>query len=343
MPRIAGISSNTVPWEILRAGGCSPRLMQDEPGPTPFADRFMEDVFERRFRVAFDRLCCGAWDHMEVVVIPRTSEQEHKLYLYLRESVRLGYSQSRPELYLYNLLHSRTAESYGYGLERTRQMAEDFQASEDGLRKAIVESNRARMAVRSILEFRRQGRIPGSEAIRMIGGFYCQNRSEFAESVQEKLNSVNGAASASSPRVLIKGAPLDHDALHRLVEEQGGYVAAEDDWRGSRAAGESDIRTEGDPVVAVFEKYYYDAVSPRVHPSEEADAWFRREVQRGHIHGVLFYVPLHDDVVGWDYPRHLAFVQSCGVPSLLIRECGASGPGPALIEQIAGFVQRLHK
>ena len=59
--RIAGITSNTVPWEILRAAGYTPRLLEDEPGPTPHADRFMEDVFDRRIRVIFDRLCAGAW------------------------------------------------------------------------------------------------------------------------------------------------------------------------------------------------------------------------------------------------------------------------------------------
>jgi len=86
--RIAGITSNTVPWEILRAAGHTPVLLEDEAGPTPHADRWMEDVFDRRFRVIFDRLSSGAWNHLDRVVIPRTSEQEHKLYLYLREIAR---------------------------------------------------------------------------------------------------------------------------------------------------------------------------------------------------------------------------------------------------------------
>lgn len=342
MQRIAGITSNTVPWEILRAAGFSPRLMQNEPGQTPHADRFMEDVFERRFRVAFDRLYSGAWDDLEVVVIPRTSEQEHKLYLYLREAARLDYSQGIPRLYLYDLLHSRSTESYAYGLDRTRQMTRDFQVTDEGLREAILESNRARAAVRTILESRRQGRLTGSEAIRLIDGFYSKDRGAFADRVQEKLAGRECAPPVTSPRILIKGAPLDHSSLHELIEEHGGYVCAEDDWRGSRAAGESDVRIDGDSVVALFEKYYYDAVSPRVHPPEQADTWFHRQLEQGQVDGVLFYVPLKDDVVGWDYPRHLKFVHSRGIPSLLIRESGAPEPSPALIEQIAPFVQSLH-
>jgi hypothetical protein len=78
-----------------------------------------------------------------------------------------------------------------------------------------------------------------------------------------------------------------------------------------------------------------------VHPPGEADAWFHREIERSQVEGVLFYVPLEDDVVGWDYPRHLAFVQSRGIPSLLVRESGAPEPGPALAQQVAGFVHSL--
>ena len=183
----------------------------------------------------------------------------------------------------------------------------------------------------------------GSETVRMISGFYCENRGEFAKDVQATLNALQSTPAVNAPRILIKGAPLESTTLHRLVEQHGGFVAAEDEWRGSRAAGESDISMEGDPVVAIFEKYYYDAVSPRVWPSEQADAWFHRQIEQGSLNGVLFYVPLEDDVVGWDYPRHLQFVQSQGVPSLLVRDRSELEPSPALIEQIASFVGSLHR
>ncbi|MEO5922331.1 MAG: 2-hydroxyacyl-CoA dehydratase family protein [Bryobacteraceae bacterium] len=324
MSRIAGITSNTVPWEILRAAGYSPRLLGDEPGPTPFADRFMEDVFERRFRVIFDRLCSGAWNDLDIVVLPRTSEQEHKLYLYLREMTRLGYSERVPKLYLYNLLHTRAPESYDYGLERTRQMVQDFQASDQELRIAIAESNRARAIVREILRLRREGRMEGSVAVDMIAGFYNTNRDQFAEQAQARLVSTLPVVSGSRPRILFKGSALDHSGLHRLVEQHGGYVVAEDDWHGSRAAGDTDIQTDGDPVAAIFHKYFLDAVSPRVRPPAEVDAWFHREIEESNIQGVIFYIPLEDDVVGWDYPRQLAFLQSKGLPSLLIRDSVAA-------------------
>ncbi len=340
MERIAGFTSNTVPWEILRAAGYAPRLLETEAGATPYADRFMEDVFDRRIRVIFDRLCSGAWTP-EVVVIPRTSEQEHKLYLYLRETARLGSMRRMPRLYLYNLLHTRTPESYQYGLERTREMVADFGASEDALRDAIEESNRARGAVRDVLQLRREGRLEGSAAIQAIQGFYVTDRVQYANQVTRLAEQHRLAEPVSKPRILIKGAPLHHAALHFLIEQWDGYVVAEDDWRGSRAAGETDIAADRDPATAIFEKYFYDAVSPRIHPPEVADAWFHQEVDRSQVDGVVFYVPLEDDVVGWDYPRHLEFAESRKIPSTLVRTDGASGPARELVQQISAFVRSL--
>ena len=341
MHRTAGFTSNTVPWEILRAAGYDSRLMEDDAGPTPYADRFMEEVFDRRFRVIFDRLCSGAWNHLNVVVIPRTSEQEHKLYLYLREAARLHASDHVPRVYLYNLLHTRSPESYTYGLDRTREMVRDFDAAEIRLGEAIIESNRARAAVREILQLRRECRLEGSVAMNLIRGFYAEDRHQFAENVRMQLPALRCAPAVSRPRILIKGAPLKSDVLHRLVEHHGGYVAGEDDWRGSRAAGERDIPLEGDPVVAIFEKYYYDAVSPRIYPAEAAETWFQRQIEDREADGVLFYLPHEDDVEGWRYPRHLHFLRTRGVPSLLIRDIGLLEPNAESAAQLATFIEGL--
>jgi benzoyl-CoA reductase/2-hydroxyglutaryl-CoA dehydratase subunit BcrC/BadD/HgdB len=294
----------------------------------------MEDVFDRRFRVVFDRLCAGAWNHLDKVVIPRTSEQEHKLYLYLREIARTEAAGAIPELYFYNLLHTRAPESYDYGLERTRQMVRDFDVSEDELRAAIAESNRARGCVRDILRKRSEGRLEGSAALEMIRGFYTEDRGAFADRIVERLKEVDEHVAADRPHVLIKGALLKDTSLHRLVEEAGGYVVAEDDWRGSRAAGDTDVCANKDTATAIFEKYFYDEVSPRVYPVKHRDAWYQREIEKGHVDGVLFYVPLEDDVQGWDHPTQLAYLESRSIPSIVLREDTAP---------LAGFVGSLRR
>ena len=81
----------------------------------------MEDVFSARMKAIFDFLISPDAASLSAVVIPRTSEQEHKLYLYLREVVRQG-GERAPEPILYNLLHARSPEAEAYGLERTRDL-----------------------------------------------------------------------------------------------------------------------------------------------------------------------------------------------------------------------------
>jgi benzoyl-CoA reductase/2-hydroxyglutaryl-CoA dehydratase subunit BcrC/BadD/HgdB len=320
---IAGFTSNTVPWEILQAAGFAPMLLERDEGPTPLADNWMEDVFEGRIRVLFDRIATGAWNHLDAVVIPRTSEQEHKLYLYLREVERNGSAAPMPRLHLYNLPHTRLPESYAYGLERTRQLAADLNLEDEAaLCGAIAESNRARAAIRKLLDFRERGLVEGSEAMRLIHGFYTMNRDEFARKLEATWEVFAGREQRARPRLLIKGSSLDHTGLHCAIESLGGFVAGEDDWRGSRAAGTMDVSTEGDPLIAIFEKYYLDTPSPRVFPAAAADAWFAARVAGGNVDGVVFHLPSSDDVAGWDYPRHLEFLRSKMIPSLLIRESG---------------------
>jgi benzoyl-CoA reductase/2-hydroxyglutaryl-CoA dehydratase subunit BcrC/BadD/HgdB len=207
-------------------------------------------------------------------------------------------------------------------------MIRDFDVSEDELRDAIAESNRARRCVRDILQKRREGCLEGSAALEMIRGFYSEDRSVFADRTLERLKGMQDQVAAHRPHILIKGAPLNDASLHRTVEQAGGYVVAEDDWRGSRAAGDTDVCVNdvcvnSDPATAIFEKYFYDEVSPRVHPVEHRDAWYQREIERGHVDGVLFYVPLEDDVQGWDYPEQLAYLNARSIPSVVVRENSA--------------------
>lgn len=130
------------------------------------------------------------------------------------------------------------------------------------------------------------------------------------------------------------GAAVNSCALHHSVEGAGGYVAAEDDWRGSRAAGERDVRSDIDPVTAIFEKYFYDEVSPRIPSAAGRDQWLERQLTDGEIAGVVFYLPLEDDVEGWDYPRRLALLNARRIPSIDVRDSSASA-------QITTFIRSL--
>lgn len=326
-----------MPWELIRAAGFQPFLLSPRKTETPLADRYMEDVFTSRIKGIFDFLLSPGAQALAAVIIPRTSEQEHKLYLYLREVIRQGLAQT-PLPILYNLLHARSPEAQSYGLDRTRELKTQLEqlsgrtTEPEALRAATEESNAARHAIRDLLKMREANppKLSGSEALPLIGAWYFMDRAKYANLAREALLEIQTRAPLTGPRILIKGAPQDNIDFTAAVEALGAVVVAEDDWWGSRAAGR-DIAVEKDPLEAIFEKYYFDAPSPRVFPAATADDWFCRKAAE--VDGVIFYLPPDDDVLGWDYPRLRDFLDQRAIPHRMLRT--------ACAETIAPFVQRL--
>jgi len=336
---VAAFTSNTVPWEILSAAGFYPLLLSPARGATTHADIYMEETFDGRTRGIFEHLLTGEWRFIDTLIIPRTSEQEHKLFLYLREVARQEPQRKLPKVHLYNLLHARTPEARVYGLERTRELVELLPpASKDSLHEAIAQSNAARAAVRSLLSLR-PDRLSGADVLELIGAFYFMDRAEYAALATAAAHELASRPAHRRPRILVKGSPVDHCHLHRAIEDHGAVVWAEDDWWGSRAAG-VDIQAEIDPIEAIFEKYYLDAPSPRVFPQAAADEWFLKALDG--TDGVVFYVPPEDAVFGWDYPRLRAVLNQRGIPHLLIRaDASAEGLSAECHEEIETFVARV--
>ena len=70
----------------------------------------------------FESALAGDWGFLSALIFTRTSEQDYKAYLYLREVLREGQG-GLPPLWFYDLLHSPSAQAYDYGLARTRELA----------------------------------------------------------------------------------------------------------------------------------------------------------------------------------------------------------------------------
>ena len=345
---VVGLTSNTVPSELIRAAGFFPVMLRPAQCATPAADEFMEkNVFQARIRQIFESAVGGELDFLRAIVLSRTSEQEYKLFLYLREVAREGSRDGMPPVYLYGLLHSQSAETHAYGISRTEELKRQLEeiagrpiAARD-IAEAVVESNAARAAVRRVLRLR-EGvpRLSGTEALPQIGAYWLMARAEYAKLASEAADNFERGGPLPGARLIVKGAPLDHVRLHATLESHGAIVVAEDDWWGTRSVG-VDISANGDAVKAIFDHYYLDAPSPRVFPPDAADRWFESHVRKG-VDGVVFYLPPEDYVLGWDYPRQKRFLEKLGIPSLIVREdSGAEKLSAESHESIERFVKEI--
>jgi benzoyl-CoA reductase/2-hydroxyglutaryl-CoA dehydratase subunit BcrC/BadD/HgdB len=326
---VVGVTSDTVPWELVLAAGGLPIVLQPRFEATPHADEFLEpDVFSLRIRGIFEGIVSGAWNFLRAVIVPRTSEQEYKLFLYLREVGREGAHPKMPPAYLYDLLHSRSREAYEYGLGSTvrlKQIVEEITgrviAAQD-LARALTVSNAARAAGRRLQDLRSGSpRLSGADAVALIGAARCMDRGEFASLATDAAGNLAQHGPLGGVRLMISGAPLDGPQLHARLESIGALVTAEDAWWGAGA----DIVLGDDPVRALFDKYYGDTPSPRV-PADVADRWFESTARSG-VDGVVFYLPPEEYVAGWDYPRRKRLLDAMGIPSLVLRVGAASLDG----------------
>jgi benzoyl-CoA reductase/2-hydroxyglutaryl-CoA dehydratase subunit BcrC/BadD/HgdB len=345
---VVGVTSNTVPWELIRAAGFFPVMLHPAQRATPAADEYMErDVFQSRIRGIFDSVVRGEWDFLRAIIFPRTSEQEYKLFLYLREVGRERPRDGIPPVHLYDLLHSRSAESHAYGINRTAELKKQLEeiagrlmATSD-LVEAVAESNGARAAVRALLRLRHgTPRLSGVDALPLIGAHWFMGRQDYAKLATEAAEAFARRKPLTGARLLVVGAPLDHGWPHAALEAHGAIVIAEDDWWGARSVG-ADINAGDNILKAIFEHYYSDAPSPRVYPPEAGDRWFQSSATDG-VDGVVFYLPPEDYVAGWDYPRQKRLLDDAGIPSFVFRE----GPGTGELssqshESVERFVQEV--
>jgi benzoyl-CoA reductase/2-hydroxyglutaryl-CoA dehydratase subunit BcrC/BadD/HgdB len=254
-------------------------------------------------------------------------------------------SPLRAEVYLYNLLHTRSDAARQHSWERTLALKQHLEelsgqdATTERLAKAIADGNAARQAARRLVESRKRGQLSGSEGFALIGARFFMSPLDYALDANEAARNAESGPALGGPRVMIKGHGLDHPGLHREIESHGAIVVAEDDWRGARGVTE-DISTQAEPLKAIFEQYYEHEVSPRCFPLEVADAWFNEAASS--VHGVVFYLPPDDDVIGWDYPRHRRRLDEQRIPHMLVR-CDAADLelNAPVRDDISSFVHRL--
>ncbi len=337
---VIGITAPTVPAEIIIAAGAFPVVLRREAAPTPYADQYLEPgIFAPRIRGLFEGLVSGEWSFLRAVFVPRTSEQEYKLYLYLREIARAGSPHPMPPVFLYDLLHTRTEEAFDYGRGRTRAFVQTIEqalgrpVSGEGLAAAIARCNRARAAMTRLSELRRgQPRLWGAAAIPLLGASTSLDPGEYAQLAGEAADTLERAPRIPGRRLVVAGTPAASSTLTEALESLGAVVTWEEEYAGRLA--EPCIDEGGEPFAAVFEHYYAHVPSPRVLPRRLVDSAF--ETAAGTCaDAVVFWYPPEDYVEGWDYPRRRAWAEAQGLPHFRIR---AELDAPGVRERLGVFL-----
>jgi benzoyl-CoA reductase/2-hydroxyglutaryl-CoA dehydratase subunit BcrC/BadD/HgdB len=282
-------------------------------------------------------------------VIPRTSDADYKCFLYLREFVRRGVAPALPAVILYDLLQSRGTEVRDYDAARTRVLLDELASvsgrtpSTEDLHREIARANAARAAARRLMSLRRiVPRVTGAEVFPLLAAFWELEPERYVAAV-------NGAASAfakrstlGGPRVLLTGVPVDGSELHQAIESHGAVVVAEVGPWGSGAPGE-DVRVDGDPILALADKYRADAIGART-PAASLRRWTEQMLDG--VDAVVVSLPPEDAAFGWDYPGLRGVLQARGIPHVCLRGDQYQTPTPeehAQLDTLVSAASRLHE
>jgi 2-hydroxyglutaryl-CoA dehydratase, D-component len=362
---VVGYVGNTVPVDLITASGARALRLAPLAGETARSSAFIEGFSDAELRHVFGLFIDGALDGLALLVLPRSSESWHKLYLALREAVRIGLKQGGPPLLLYDLLHTQRRSSRAYGLQRTRELAAALagvtgrSADAQALRDAIHQSNQTRRLLQHLQALRLVGAVSGEQAQVGAGALHFMAPHEGQQALRAWLFALDalhkvlpqGAAGPGTPaplpppRLFVHGAALAHARLHAAVDVLGATVVMEDDDWGS-GAGMPLIDQTMEPIAAVFEHVWRDVPCMRTHPAQPAAAGFLQAQARGVIDGVIFNIPRPDDYHGWQFPALRDAAIAAGLPWTLLRDDLGGEPGDTTGHgrahaQLAAFVQQL--
>jgi benzoyl-CoA reductase/2-hydroxyglutaryl-CoA dehydratase subunit BcrC/BadD/HgdB len=343
---VIGWTSGTVPRELLRAAGAFPVLLRPEASNngagSELADQILEDVFDRRTRALFEFLTSPASAFLDLVVIPRSSEQEHKLFLYLREVVRQHKART-PELYLLNVPQDSAPEAEAFCRDEFTRLQTFLHAhystaiTDQAIAQQIEIETQAR-AMALHLQALRSGpssSITGSTWMELLCARYALDPESFVSHAKAAtLGGLGRQAASSRPTVAIIGCLSHGTKLHSAIDRCGGFVLQEECWWGSAGLATELNPPKGLDPLAQLALQYRAQPTPRL----IRDSWFRTAARQCDV--VISYLPPEDDVWGWEYPRRRAWLEQEGIPHLLIREDAEKGFSAETMDRLCALLQQ---
>jgi benzoyl-CoA reductase/2-hydroxyglutaryl-CoA dehydratase subunit BcrC/BadD/HgdB len=339
--KVVGYLSNNVPIELIHAAGAFPLQLAARPGPTPTADKYMENLFDPVVRSVFDQALTGGLDFLDLIVLPRSNDSFQRLYYYLSEIRRTG-AAATPDTVLYDVQLLPTASSAAYTLKRTAELRDRLGAltgatmDEGAVQASIAFYNRIRERLAEVSALRAAPARLGGEAAFLA---YAAVGTAAPPALADALRALTATASQTlpvGPRVILVGSAPDRPTLHRQVAAAGGEVVADYHWRGEPMLGPP-IAAGGDPVAAIADHYHRHSFATRSFPTSN-ETLTALAKSSGADCAIFFYLSEEEALV-WEYPAQAAALQAMGLRTLTLN--GQTWPpSEANAEPIANFLSR---
>jgi hypothetical protein len=314
--RVIGYYTCNVPPELLLAAGAFPLYLPHRvDGATPRADRYMEPLFDRALRSAFDAWLAGEFAFLDVVVLPRSQDSAQRAYYYVEELIRTG-QLSGPRPLLFDLLKVPRPESARYTLASARRLASELGVGHDRLLAAIGRVNGRRRLLARLAQRMATGTLPDAPSVTNVlaAGLYAE-WSEFDAALADWLD-LPSRSGRAAPRIALLGSAPPDERLQQAIASAGGATSAMHHPLGPDRHGPL-IETGGDPLDAVSGSYHAHVHSVRDFGTPLAAALAGEE----RPDGAVLWLTEEDDALAWQVPAVVRRANGLGLPLLaLVRQ-----------------------
>jgi benzoyl-CoA reductase/2-hydroxyglutaryl-CoA dehydratase subunit BcrC/BadD/HgdB len=191
-----------------------------------------------------------------------------------------GYIQGTPAYMINNPQKVATEANREYFLEelkRFRQKMEEVsgnRVTDEKLQAAIDLYNETRTLLKELYRLRKQDPPPlsGQEAFEIAMAVSILPKDQANPLLRRLLEELGDGTKPKAergygPRILVTGSLIDHPALIRIIEEQGGIVVADDLCTTSRTFWRP-VEKDSDPLAALYRYFNERPLCACMHPEE---------------------------------------------------------------------------
>lgn len=323
--KLIGYFCSYAPEEIIYAADAHPFRILGTQDNIHLADAHLQSYCCSLVRGTLEAALSHRLDFLDGVVFPHTCDTIQRLsdiwrlnigpmfHLDLVLPVRLDSESARD--YLRDILNKFRAEL---------QQRLHVDISDDRLRNAVKTYNTIRSALQKIYALRIENPtcISGRDVYTLVKASMVVDRAEMAETLPRLLQELETSKTAGDDRrkrLLLTGSVCEHPDIYDMIENAGGVVVWDDLCTGARYCA-GNIAEEGDPLLAIAQRYWERMVCPAKH----RDLFSRGEhivrlARETRAAGVVFLQLKFCDPHAFDYPYIKTLLDQAKIPSLLLQ------------------------
>jgi len=344
---VVGYFCSYAPEEIILASGALPYRIFGSGKAVTLADAHLQAYSCSLVRGAMEDVLAGHLDFLKGTVFPHTCDSIQRLSDMWRMNTDLDF-----HLDVVLPVRLDTGSAGVYMVDVLKKFRADLgqalgvDISDDSLKAATEILNAMRTHMRSLYRMRsiNPELISSSDLFAIIKASMMMDRKEVLDLLTElnnRLSDTDASDVVTKKRIVLAGGLCSMPDLFQIIETSGAVVVNDDLCTGSRYF-EGDIRSDGDLVEAISQRYMERVVCPAKHAGLHTRGEnLVRLAKENQADGIIFLFLKFCDPHAFDYPYMKEMIDKEGIPNMLIEIEDSSLSDGQLRTRCEAFVEML--